>query len=74
MYRLQVAAVDGITSAPLGAIEPQDDSQDAAIPMAPPASAGQRTSKNDDIKMWAVSVSADQYHSRFDAADHFVIT
>lgn len=63
-YFLQVAAVDGVTSAPLGAaavVEEQEDVHEAAIPLAPPVPSGQKTSKNDDIKMWAVSVSLARY-------------
>lgn len=56
--------MDGVTSAPLGAaaLEEQEDVHEAAIPMAPSAPSVQKTSKNDDIKMWAVSVSLARYH------------
>lgn len=38
--------------------EEEYESMETAIPMAPPpASTAQKTAKDDDIKMWAVSVS-----------------
>jgi len=42
----------------MGAGADQGYEQEASIPAAPPASTAQKTAKNDEIKMWAVSVSA----------------
>ncbi|UZJ55843.1 hypothetical protein CBS101457_005163 [Exobasidium rhododendri] len=54
-YVDEIAAVDGVTSAPLGAGADQSYDHDTAIPAAPATPTTQRAAKNDEIKMWAVS-------------------